>query len=457
MTARVLVVDDAIASLKLLHAQLTSEYLDVVTASSGAEAFAKLAECHPDVVLLDVLMPGIDGFEVCRRIKSNPETTHVPVVMVTSLDRFEDRVTALEAGADDFVTKPINLQAFLARIRSLIRFKLTIDELLLREVTGRELGLADADETTILRMSITDGRILVIEDREADAARIREALSAQHQVAFETEPAAALERAQREDLDLALISLSLTGVDGLRICSQLRSLQATRRTPLLAIVDEGDTSAFVRALEIGVNGFLTRPLHGSEVRARAHAQMRVKRYRDHLRRNVRVSLEKAVRDELTGLHNRRYMEIHLGGLISESLARGKPVSLLIMDVDHFKAINDTYGHDVGDEVLRELVRRIDSNLRDLDLACRYGGEEFVGALSGVGLETARHVAERLRQVVAERPFPVLTENGGLRVTISIGVAVTVAPDDSADLLLRRADEALYRAKKSGRNRVVTSD
>ncbi len=457
MTARVLVVDDAVANLKLLHARLTSEYLDVITASDGAEALEKLVECHPDVVLLDVLMPGMDGFEVCRRIKSRPETTHVPVVMVTSLDRPEDRIAALEAGADDFVTKPIDPYAFIARIRSQIRFKLMIDELLLREITGRELGLGDGEETTVLRMSVTDGRILVLEDRPEDAERIRAALGARHRLHFATTPDAALACAQREDLDLVVISLSLEAADGLRVCSQLRSVQRTRRTPLLAVVDEGDTHAFVRALEIGVNGFLTRPLHGSELLARAHAQMRVKRYRDQLRRNVRDSLEMAVRDELTGLHNRRYLEIHLGALVGDSLQRGKPVSLMILDVDRFKSINDAHGHDVGDEVLRELVRRIDSNLRDLDLACRYGGEEFVGALANVDRDAALHVAERLRRRVEQSPFPVRTPEGDLRVTVSIGVATTRGADDTAEAILRRADEALYRAKKDGRNRVVAAD
>lgn len=457
MTARVLVVDDAVANLKLLHARLTSEYLDVITASDGPEALAKLAECHPDVVLLDVLMPGMDGFEVCRRIKSAPETTHVPVVMVTSLYRPEDRVEALEAGADDFVTKPVDPPAFLARIRSLIRFKVMIDELRLREITARELGLADGDEATILRVDVNDGRVLVVEDREEDVRRIRDAMTPQHRVEFEADAAAAIERAQRDAPDLVMVSLSLEKADGLRICSQLRSMPETRRVPLLAIVDEGDTKAFVRALEIGVNGFLTRPLHGSELLARAHAQMRVKRYRDHLQHNMRASLEKAVRDTLTGLHNRRYMETHLGALVSENLERGKPVSIMMMDVDHFKGVNDSYGHDVGDEVLRELVKRIAANLRDLDLACRYGGEEFVGALAGADSETALRVAERLRHKVQEEPFPVLTEDGELRVTISVGVATTSGPDDSAELLLKRADDALYRAKKEGRNRVAQAD
>ena len=143
MTARVLVVDDILSNVKLLEAKLTAEYFDVVTAFNGVDCLARLAETAPDIVLLDVMMPGMDGFEVCRRIKSNPKIAHVPVVMVTALDQPADRVAGLEAGADDFLTKPVDDAALFARVRSLVRLKLMTDELRMRESTGQSMGLLD--------------------------------------------------------------------------------------------------------------------------------------------------------------------------------------------------------------------------------------------------------------------------------------------------------------------------
>ena len=163
MTARVLVVDDILSNVKLLEAKLTAEYFEVVTAFNGVDALAKIEERDPDIVLLDVMMPGMDGFEVCRRIKANPKVAHIPVVMVTALDQPSDRVAGLEAGADDFLTKPVDDAALFARVRSLVRLKMLTDELRMREATGQSMGLVDPAET--LNDPAPAGRILIIEDR----------------------------------------------------------------------------------------------------------------------------------------------------------------------------------------------------------------------------------------------------------------------------------------------------
>ncbi len=141
MTARILVVDDVPANVKLLEARLTAEYFSVVTASGGNEALSICERAECDIVLLDVMMPDMDGFEVCRRLKSNPSTQHIPVVMVTALDQASDRIKGLEAGADDFLTKPVSDLALIARVRSLVRLKMMTDELRMRAVTSKEIGI----------------------------------------------------------------------------------------------------------------------------------------------------------------------------------------------------------------------------------------------------------------------------------------------------------------------------
>src|SRR5271154_1233486 len=454
MTARVLVVDDILSNVKLLEAKLTAEYFEVVTAFNGLEALARVEECDPEIILLDVMIPGMDGFEVARRIKSNPRTAHVPVVMVTALDQPSDRVAGLEAGADDFLTKPVDDAALFARVRSLVRLKMMTDELRMRESTGQSMGLVDAAE--ILLDASPPGRILVIEDRAESVAWFSSGLTPLHEVAAVDTFEEALVRVKGGDYDLIIVSLGMRGFDGLRLCSQLRSLPEGRNVPILVVVTDGDRRKLTQALEMGVNDYLTRPVDKNELIARVRTQLRKKRYADRLRHNVQLSLEMAITDQLTGLHNRRYMSRHLDTLIAGSNKSGKPIAFLIFDIDHFKRVNDTYGHDIGDEVLKEFAGRIAANVRAIDLACRYGGEEFVVVMPDTDIEFAYSVAERLRKSVETTPFDISRAPHHLNVTISIGIAGSRAPGDSAAALLHRADQALYRAKNDGRNRVVAA-
>ena len=449
MTARVLVVDDIPANVKLLEAKLGVEYFDVVTANSGEQALAQIDKELPDIVLLDVMMPGMDGFEVCRRIKANPASAHLPVVMVTALDQVSDRIQGLEAGADDFLTKPVNDVALFARVRSLVRLKTMVDELRLRQATGESMGLGESPDKSFSE-SPGRGRILIVEDREQNAARMSETLSTEHDVDIVPQTTEAIIRAKGGDYDLVIASLSLDKQDGLRFCATLRSLDATRQTPILTLVDEGDLKRMVRALDIGVNDYLMRPVERNELVARVRTQLRRKKYADRLKHSLQLSLELAITDQLTGLFNRRYMSRHLNTLLSDG---AKPVSFLMLDVDFFKQINDSYGHDVGDEVLREFANRISANVRGIDLACRFGGEEFVVVMPDTDLSFAYMVAERLRQSVADAPFMVSTTSKQVPMTISIGVASSLN-GDTPEVLLKRADQALYRAKRDGRNRVV---
>jgi two-component system cell cycle response regulator len=188
--------------------------------------------------------------------------------------------------------------------------------------------------------------------------------------------------------------------------------------------------------------------------ARVRTQIRKKRYSERLRDNVQQSIEMAVTDALTGLHNRRYMETHLGSLVEQAASRGKPLSVLVLDIDYFKAINDGHGHDAGDEVLREFAVRVRKSIRGIDLACRYGGEEFVVVMPETDMAVAGMVAERLRKRIASEPFPLSQPGKAIDVTISIGIAARADADDTAATMLKRADQALYRAKRDGRNRVV---
>ena len=452
MTARVLVVDDILANVKLLEARLSAEYFEVLTAFSGREALDILARERVDVVLLDVMMPGMDGFEVCRRIKQIPRLAHLPVIMVTALDQPSDKVQGLEAGADDFLTKPVDDIALITRVKNLARLKVLADELMSRASTTQELGITGNGVAEWAQATV-QGKILLVEDHPRSAQRIVDGLKKTHTVVVESDPQAALIKVAEQPFDLLIVSLSLQNFDGLRLCSQVRSLDRTRHMPLIIMVEPGDDARLLRGLDMGVNDYVLRPIDRNEMLARIKTQIKRKRHADLLRAKLDQGMEMAITDALTGLHNRRYMESHLSTLVSQSIQNGRTLSILVADIDFFKVVNDTYGHDSGDTVLREFAARFRRNTRGIDLACRMGGEEFVIIMPDTDLIRAMQVGERLRACIAADPFQINADTQ-LRVTASVGIATLERTDDTPESLFKRADNALYSAKREGRNRVV---
>jgi two-component system, cell cycle response regulator len=452
MTARILVVDDVVPNLKLLEARLTAEYFDVTTATNGTEALAVCARDDCDIVLLDVMMPGMDGFEVCRRLKKDPLTAHIPVVMVTALDQPTDRLKGLEAGADDFLTKPIDEVALVARVRSLARFKMVFDELRTRASTSVSLGMQDPLIHALAEDGL-GGRILLVDDRPASADQIVFTLRDKYVVEVEKDPQEALVKAVAGQYDLFIVSLSLQGFDALRLCSQIRSLERTRQFPILCVAEIEDRPRVLRALDLGVNDFLMRPIDGNELTVRSRTQLRRKRYADRLRDNVQASIELAVADPLTGLNNRRYFETHLASLVGHAADYGRPLSLMILDIDHFKDVNDTYSHEAGDRILKSFAERVRKVIRVRDLVCRLGGEEFVIVMPDTHFDVATRIAERVRAEIERDRFVVAEDGSPIAITVSIGLADR-GHDGQPEGLFRRADRALlYQSKTSGRDRV----
>ncbi|MBY5803361.1 PleD family two-component system response regulator [Rhizobium leguminosarum] len=455
MTARILVVDDIPANVKLLEARLLAEYFDVMTAADGYTALAICERNQVDLILLDIMMPGIDGFEVCERLKASQKTAHIPVVMVTALDQPTDRVRGLKAGADDFLTKPVNDLQLISRVKSLLRLKTLSDELRIRADTAHTMGIDDLTRAGEGRADET-AQVLLVDGRANSQERIIKALKPVADVLALSDPQAALFEAAESAFDLVIVNANFDDYDPLRLCSQLRSLERTRFLPILIITEQGADEMVVRALDLGVNDYIIRPVDPNELVARSLTQIRRKSYNDRLRASVKQTIELAVTDPLTGLYNRRYLDNHLNVLFNRSMARGRPLSVLITDIDRFKQVNDTYGHDGGDEVLREFANRVRSTIRGADLACRYGGEEFVVVMPDTSPEIAATVAERLRAAIESAPFMLKHSGEALNVTASFGIASRIASVLTPDQLMKQADLALYEAKNTGRNRVVAA-
>lgn len=456
MTAQILVVDDVPANIKLLEAKLASEYYDVITAKDGFEALSKAKEFKPDLILLDIMMPGMDGFETCKKLKEDPELSHIPVVMVTALSEKADRLKGLEVGADDFLTKPINDMALFVRVKSLVRIKMLIDEVRLRDKTSVEMGIV-SDAATSFVSDVSGARILLVDDDNVQGKQVFSKLGETYKVEWVVDPEEALTTAKDGGFDLIMVSTLLSDTDGLRLASQIKGQEKNRNVPILIFVDEDDTQIMFKALDLGINDYLTVPMDKNEMNARVRTQIRRKKYQQILKSRYRESISMAVKDGLTGLYNRHYLNTHLGNMVRQALKNSKNLALMIMDMDHFKSVNDTYGHDGGDEVLKQLAEVIIHASRSTDLIARFGGEEFVVLMPETDPDSAINAANRMRELVEQNDFKLPVSADGketmLKRTISVGIASMNPEGDSAEALLKRADEALYSAKNSGRNQV----
>ena len=451
MTARVLVVDDVRSNIKLLETRLGLEYFEVLTATNGPDAIAICEKGGCDIVLLDVKMPGMDGFEVCRHLRTLRATAHLPIVLLTALDRPADRVRGLDSGADDFLTKPVDELALIARVRSLTRLKFSIDELRIRVAHSVAAGLIEPAEVLDLDAS-ERGRLLLVDEQRASRERIQGALNPFHDVILVSDPGEAPAMAREGSIDLMIVSLGFGAFDGLRLMSQVRSQERMRNLPILLIAGPDDRAKVLRGLELGVNDYLTRPIDRNELLARVRTNIRQKRYADRLRQSVQQSIEMALYDPLTGLNNRRSLERRLPSMIETAREKGAALTMMVLDIDHFKRVNDTYGHDVGDLVLKGFAAQLQESVRSADFICRLGGEEFVVMMPGVGAAEAAKIAERARRTAESRNFVANSAASSVSITVSVGLAEWRENWNGAELY-RRADRALYLSKSMGRNRV----
>lgn len=447
MSARILIIDEFEPTARLMEARLAREYYEVRLAFDPGTVVDMARDWRPDVIILDVMTTLTDGYALCRRLKIEPATAHVPVMIVTGLESSAERREGLRCGADEFLTKPVEYELLVARLRGIVRLKRVRDEWRKREATAAVLGLTGDPQAG---GAPPQARVLVVDNLSNRAARISAALQDGCTSAV---PAAdidaALRLAECERFDLVIISLSLLDGDPLRLVARLRADSERQDTPVLLVAERQQHQDLIAGLDLGANDGLFLPIDDSELQLRARHQIRQKQLHDRLRRDIDQALLLSVIDPLTQAYNRRYFDSYL-----EQACRGEPecrLSVLLIDIDHFKAINDGLGHLAGDAVLREVAGVLRRNLRQSDLLARYGGEEFVVILADHSGEREAHVvAEKLRAAVAASGF-----DGGAAVTVSIGFA-TGCPPLVAPVVIDAADQALYEAKRLGRNRVISA-
>lgn len=446
MTANILVVDDLEPNVKLLEAKLLGEYYNVLTANSGAKAIELLKDHKVDVILLDVMMPEMDGFETCRKIKANPETNHIPIVMVTALSDVEDRIKGLEAGADEFLTKPINDTPLFARVKSLSRMKTIIDELKLRNKTNAQLGASVID----FNDNFIDSKILLINDDVVQAKNLTKMMTKLSPSVEIIHDVAKLENLDYVP-DLVVISCQLEHEDPLRISVMLKTKDGWGNTVLMLLAEEENIPMVIKGMDIGINDYFLYPVEENEILARLRTQLRRKKYQDNLRSELEQSVNLSTKDGLTNLFNRRYFDTHIQQMVKKTNESKGLLCLLMLDIDDFKKVNDNYGHQVGDEILKIVASNLKTSFRVTDLIARYGGEEFCVLLGDTRLDDAVLVADRFRERL-EAIDVKIRDDLIIHKTASIGVT-QYQYSESIDNFISRADKALYEAKTTGKNKV----
>ncbi len=449
--SKILIVDDEPLNVKLLAAMISSDQYDTVLAYNGEEALKIVTELSPDLILLDIMMPGLNGYELTRILKSDPESRDIPIVLVTAFGGADNEIKGLEAGADEFLNKPVIKTELIARVKSLLRLKQYKEQIKSRTCSINSINYQKKDNS-FSENEIYLPSILIVEDNKIDVKLIQGyLLDEPYQIKLAKDGEEAISLAQQERIDVILLDLILPKKNGFQVCSTLKELESTQNIQIVAITGLSDLDSKLKGIELGVDDYLIKPVNKHILRTRVKSLVQKKALLDKLCDRYEMAVHSAITDKLTGLYNRRYFDHFLDLEIKRSSRQKSSLALLMIDIDNFKQINDTLGHLFGDKILNKLGKLLKSQIRETDVATRYGGEEFTIVMSNTGLKEAVQVAERIRKSIKEYKF----DTKKIFTTVSIGIALYPLDANSLQELLKKADSALYQAKHNGKNRVFT--
>ena len=470
MHGKILIIDPIATNRIVLKVKLSSAYYDVIQASSIAEATTALKHSKPDVVISSSQL--LDGSvkDLATELRKHPKTADLPIIAIESCDDQTARLEFLEAGVDAILSRPLDDALLLARVRCLVRSYASDTEWLLHDDTSCALGFAEKQANflpngTAVFVACDKGSLASWKAQLANLipakitfAAVDEALDHIDSTPIKTSGDNISGKRIAPDVFVLVMDRS-ESQKMLHLLATLKSHITTRHSKILVIQTHPNQKLGAQALDMGANDLMPHGLYPIELALRIKSLLKRKHVTDQMLATVRNGLEAAVSDPLTGLHNRRYAMPHLDRIAHHAQKTGKPFAVLIADMDHFKRINDTYGHAAGDAVLVEMSKRLRENLRAIDLIARIGGEEFLVVLLGTPLKEARDAARRLCKLVGETPFQISGGLKSIKATISIGLAIGGAACSdvkTAQQLLEEADKALYDAKMRGRNCVILS-
>jgi two-component system cell cycle response regulator len=456
----ILIVDSVATNRIMLKVKLTSACYTVVQANSVASAVL-MAEIHaPELVISAMSLDDGGAADLCNILRGNPLTEQAAILVLDSGGHPGQRIAALQSGAQDVLQKPVDDMLLLGRVRSLLRAHNADAEWQMRDDTSRALGFAEPEAG----FGEQGHAVFVTETKGAAhgwAVQLRASLP---QKITQTTADALMPAVQAgpapDTIVLILPAKTLAARAMLRLIATLRAHTDTRHAGILVLQTKADSDVAANALDLGADDLMSAGFDAAELALRLKALLRRKRIGEQLRATVRSGLRAAVNDPLTGLYNRRYAMPYLARMAERACEGGSVFAVMIADLDHFKRINDHFGHASGDAVLVEVADRLRQCLRTSDMIARIGGEEFLIVTPSTTLVEAQTAALRVCNAVSDSPIPLPAPHHSTKVTISIGMALgdfkagdPLDPDTIAQELLHRADKALYAAKGRGRNQV----
>ena len=457
MTGRILIVDTLPTNRIVLKVKMLAAQFKVDACASRLEAETIIAKDRPDLILINLSDQAEDRHGFCRELKDDPETAAIAIISVGIADTARARFAALDAGADDVLPRPINDALLLARIRSLLRVRHARHELLLRDGTSRALGFEETrtgfDSAARIALVSNDNGSGGLLAQKLDEGLVLPVLR------FETDRILTT-TAVTPVPDLFVIDGTQYSDEGrslFRLVSDLRCRAETRTSTIMVVLPDDQAETAALALDLGADDAVSSSISGGELVLRTKALVHQKMLHDRLRNTVRDGLQAAVTDSLTGLFNRRYVEPHLARIAEQARTTQREFAVMMLDIDHFKSINDRFGHAAGDKVLIEIAKRLRENLRAIDLVARIGGEEFMIAMPRTTGDQAHAAADRVRRLISMRPFAIGLDHPPLTVTASVGVTtggLTRLDRAQIDGMCSQADAALYAAKSAGRDTVA---
>lgn len=446
-SGRILVVDDSQTIRMQIREELERGGYIVVEAKNGLEGLICAASLTPpDLITLDIEMPKMNGFETCRKFRDSHyarffkkcENHQVPVIFITGNDTIEDRNKGFELGAVDFITKPFQKGEVLTAVNKILNPSIT------------QIGI---------RALVADDNIVA--RKIASLCLTREGIEVYE--AENGKQAFDIIRQAGQGMDIVITDLVMPHMDGMQLCRKIRNDLGKQDIPIIVLTAMSDLSGILDVFKAGASDYLVKPFSKEELLARINVHIERSKANRELRATIKLlkeaneKIEKmSILDPLTGCYNRGYLNKQMMTEINRSIRYEKSCSLMLTDIDHFKQVNDSYGHQVGDAVLIQFVKNIQNNIRsDCDWIARYGGEEFLIVFPETSIHNAEITAEKLRAVVSGQPI----QHDDLQVSITASFGVTgFGPSSSGPImleaLLKTADENLYRAKHEGRNRVI---
>ena len=437
---KILIVDDEPLNVKLIAAILTSDIYEIIPAYNGNQALKKVEEDCPDLVILDIMMPDIDGFEVTRKLKADHKTKDIPIILITASDAADFKVIGHEAGADEFLNKPIKVLELKSRVQSLIHTKAYLDKLTLQKQYRRDKNCYAEDK-------ILDGEndakaVLLVSEDENSANLIQMFLKSQSYEIHNCKTVQeAIEFSKASQLDLILLDLDQGDEQCLSICDGIKEKVPKPNIQILVVSDSGYLENNHEQFEIWVDDFLIKPINVHELRLRVKALLKKKTYLDRLEDAAQGSVQSALVDRVSGLANNSYFEYFLEQEIKRSLRDGRSIALLVIDFSRVVENPHASGNLFKEKLIKPVGAIIKDKIRDIDLGARLNDYKFGVVLVNTDHFGAKVVVERLDGRIQEY-LSSCSEYGFVGENLDFGIAVYPADAESKDCLIRQAQKTV---------------